>query len=348
MNTTPQDQPDRVTRRQFVVGAAGAASAAALSGTLVEQRGRTAEPAPKLLPIVDTHQHMWDLVKVSPPWLKSAGQLNRSFVTKDYLEASRGQNIVQAVYMEVDVAPAQKTAEAEHIIELCRRRETPTRAAVIGGNPADDGFAAYIRRFKGNPYVKGVRQVLHGGPAGVCLAEKFVQGVRLLGELGMCFDLCLRPGELADGVKLVDQCPGTRFVLDHCGNADCKVSRQASRLDQSEATVAARRARDQWRRDIAALAKRKNVICKISGIVASATKGDWTAGDLAPIVNHCLDEFGPDRVVFGGDWPVCTQVASLGQWVGALREVIRPRSEQDQRKLLHDNAVRFYGLDKTG
>ena len=286
------------------------------------------------MPVVDTHQHLWDLTRFRLPWLQGAGPLNRSYVTRDYLEAARGLNIVKAVYMEVDVAPEQHVAEAEHLIELCRSGAGPTVAAVIGGRPASEGFRDYIARFKGNAYIKGVRQVLHGAPRGLCLEPRFVQGVRALGELGMSYDLCMRPGELGDGLKLVEQCPDTRFIVDHCGNADPKAFRPDGPKSHDP---------DPWRRDMAALAKAKTTICKISGIVASAPKG-WTPDDLAPIINHCLESFGPDRVVFGGDWPICTAGATLAQWVEALKVVIRNRPEPDQRKLLHDNAVRFYGL----
>jgi predicted TIM-barrel fold metal-dependent hydrolase len=85
------------------------------------------------------------------------------------------------------------------------------------------------------------------------------------------------------------------------------------------------------------------VICKISGIVARAPE-QWGPEHLAPLINHCLDQFGPDRVVFGGDWPVCKLRATYRQWVTALKEVIAGRSEEDQKKLLHDNAVRLYSL----
>ena len=91
------------------------------------------------------------------------------------------------------------------------------------------------------------------------------------------------------------------------------------------------------------LAGKKNVVCKISGIVARAPRG-WTAADLAPIVNHCLQVFGPDRVMFGSDWPVCTRGATYRQWVQALKEIVQNRGEEEKRKLFHDNAVKFYGL----
>lgn len=293
-----------------------------------------------MLPIIDTHQHLWDLNEFRLPWTDTVPALARSYLTNDYLEATAGLNVVKAIYMEVDVDPAQQTAEADAIIELCQRDDNPTVAAVISGRPADaEGFETYISRFKGSPYIKGVRQVLHGpgAPAGYCLQPSFVRSVQLLGEMGMSFDLCLRPGELSDAVKLVDQCPETQFILDHCGNANFYI---VAGVDQP--ADGKPHTRQQWMDDIRALAARPNVACKISGIIASARPDNWTANDLAPTINHCLDAFGPDRVVFGGDWPVCTLGAPYAAWANALKIVIMNRSEDEQRKLLHDNAARIY------
>lgn len=326
-------------RRAFLRQAVQGALAARLATAAEARDGGGAEPAgPPALPIVDTHQHLWDLTKLRLPWVKSSTRLNRSFVTKDYLEASRGLNVVKAVYMEVAVEPEQLVLEAKHVLELCKRPDNPTCAAVIGGRPADDAFKEYIGRFKDNPYVKGVRQMLFSS-AGLCLTDAFTRGVQLLGELGLSFDLCVSPAQLGNGLKLVTRCPDTRFIIDHCGNADPKAfsSRPAASGARSHDPGA-------WRRDMGRLAQKKNTVCKISGIVARAPKDRWTADDLAPIIDHCLQVFGPDRVLFGSDWPVCTRVATLRDWVKALKEVIRSRSEREQRKLLHDNAVRFYGL----
>jgi L-fuconolactonase len=137
----------------------------------------------------------------------------------------------------------------------------------------------------------------------------------------------MRPGELGDGAQLVDACPDTSFVLDHCGNPNV----QAADLSG-------------WRDDLSRLAERENLACKVSGIVASANPETWTPDDLAPIINHVLDRFGTDRVVFGGDWPVCTRAASLRQWTEALKVVVADRSLADRKKLFHDNAIRVYRL----
>lgn len=289
-------------------------------------------------PILDTHQHLWDLTKLRLSWLKSGTELARNHVTKDYLEAVRGQNVVGAVYMEVNVDPDQHVDEAQYVLDLCPRPEHPTLAAVIGGRPAEEGFGAYITRYKDSPYIKGVRQIVH--QADLLADARFVSGIRLLGELGMCFDLCVPPRFLTEGAKLVDRCPDTRFVIDHCGNADpiafLPGGVEPPRRPQHDA--------QQWKRGMAALAQRENTICKISGIVARMVRGEWTADELAPVVHHCLDLFGPERVIFAGDWPVCTRGATLGEWIAALKEIVADRDESEQRKLFHDNAARFYGL----
>lgn len=331
----------QINRREFSKLAAGAGLAATgISAAAKTAGGQQKEPA--TVPIIDTHQHLWDLSKFELPWLESVPELNHSHVTKDYLAAASGLNVVKTVYMEVDVAPQQQAAEAEHVIALCKNKHVPTAGAVIAGRPASDEFKPYIAQFKDGPYVKGVRQVLHvpGAPAGTCLGGQFVESMRLLGELGMSFDLCMRPDELMDGAKLADRCRETRFIVDHCGNADPKAFGAAGNKQVEEASHKA----EPWRRAIGELARRKNVVCKISGIVVRAPKETWTAEQLAPIVNHCLDEFGPERVIFGSDWPVCTLVTSLKKWVGALQEIVAHRTAEHQRLLFHDNAARLYGL----
>ncbi|MEC9096638.1 MAG: amidohydrolase family protein [Planctomycetota bacterium] len=300
----------------------------------------TAQASAKRLPIIDTHQHLWDLDLFQPPWLSGAPDvLARSYVTSDYKKATRAVHLAKAVYMEVDVNPKNQVKEAEHLIALSKDPRHPTAAAVISGRPGEESFAAYISRYKDSEYIKGVRQVLHvdSAPQGLCLDGQYVKSVQLLGSLGKSFDLCMRPTELADGAALADKAPDTRLIVDHCGNADPKAWLQDSDEEPWHEV-------DQWKRDIDLLATKENVICKISGIVVRAPKDNWGPETLAPIVNHCLAAFGPDRVIFGGDWPVCRIVASYKQWVDALKEVVAERPYEEQLKLLHDNAERFYGL----
>lgn len=328
------------TRRTFLQQASASAFSAGILGGLndspavAQQTKGTTAVAPDKTVICDTHLHLWDLSKFKLPWTKGKGleTLDRSFLIADFLTATQALNVKRAVYMEVDVLPVQQTSEAEYVIALCEAADTPMQAAVISGRPASAEFAAYIGNYKESPYIKGVRQVLHveSTPAGFCLEEPFVKGITLLGELGKSFDLCMRAGELADAVALVKKCPKTRFILDHCGNMPVQSTDEALRT--------------KWKAGVAELAQCENVVCKISGIVASAKPREWKAADLAPVIGYCLEQFGKDRVMFGGDWPVCTLTASYKQWVAALKEIVRGESGVDRSKLFHDNAVKFYGL----
>jgi predicted TIM-barrel fold metal-dependent hydrolase len=282
-----------------------------------------------MLPVVDTHQHLWDLKRFRLPWTAGNPKMARDYTLRDYRAATEGIPIVKSVYLEVDVEPVQQRAEADYIAGLCREGAQPLAAAVISGRPAADDFRAYIAPYKGHPHIRGLRQVLHGPstPPGYCLQKPFVAGIQHLGELGLSYDICIRAAELPDAARLVGLCPGTSFILDHCGNADVKVKDQTA-----------------WKRGMAEVARHENVVCKVSGIIASVVPGQWKVDDLAPIVHHTLEVFGPDRVMFGGDWPVCTLGASYRQWFDALVEIVASRPESEQRKLFHDNAVRHYRL----
>jgi predicted TIM-barrel fold metal-dependent hydrolase len=316
-----------MNRREFLAATAATAASAPLA--------QTKEKA--LFPIVDTHQHLWDLTKLKLSWVNpetTEGKiLGHSFTPKEYARATEGLDVVKAIYMEVDVVPEEQQKEADYIVELCKSGQTATCAAVVSGRPNSDGFAKYAEQFKGSKFVKGIRQVLHvkDTPAGYCLDPKFVKGIQLLGKLGLSFDLCVRAAELPDFVELIDRCPETRFILDHCGNADLKHSPAQ---------------REKWKKDMAEIAKRKNIVGKVSGFIASAPgRGKWTLDDLAQVIDHTLDSFGPDRVMFGGDWPVCLlAVEKYADWLNALKAIVANRPEVQQKKLFHDNAVQFYGL----
>jgi L-fuconolactonase len=326
-----------MNRRKFLRRASEAAVAATSILPLHVAGGESASGRGEAsIPIVDTHQHLWDLSRFKLTWLRPP--LDRSFTTKDYLKATQGLRVVKAVYMEVAVVPEQRLQEAEYVIGLCKEPDNPTRAAVIAGSPVDEGFEPYIMQFKGSPYVKGVR----GNFSSVeqMTDKKVIGNLRLLGDLGMRFDLNVPPRFLAEGARLVDQCPDTHFVLDHCGNADPVAFLPAGRA----APRSAQHSPEQWKQDMDKLAAKGNLVCKISGLVDNVPEYPLTAEDLAPIIDHCLDAFGPDRVMFASDWPVCLRGMSLRNWVELLRDVIASRPAKDQRKLFHDNAIRFYGL----
>jgi L-fuconolactonase len=312
-------------RRRFLQSACAAAATTSVSTDATD-----ATDAAMSQEIIDTHQHLWDPAVINPPWLQSApAKIQAKLHLAEYRQATEGLKVT-AIYMEIDVAPADLDREAEQVIALCQDPASRTVAATIGGRPDAPGFSNFVKKHAVSGKIRGVRQVLHGAgtPAGYCLRPEFVRGVRFLGTQGLHFDLCMRPAELMDGVALAKQCPSTRFVVDHCGNGD--VTAPVPEMEQ-------------WKRSIDALAALPNTICKISGIIARLPEGRDPL-DLAPIVNHCLDAFGPDRVVFGGDWPVCLLGGALRTWVDTLTKIISNRPAQAQTALWAENARNFYRL----
>jgi predicted TIM-barrel fold metal-dependent hydrolase len=286
-----------------------------------------------VLPVTDCHQHLWGLPDYDVGWLPKDGPLAGRHGPEEYAQATAGLNVTKAVYMEVGVAPDQRQREIDYLVKLCESGKTPTVAAVVGGDPEAADFPAYLKQFAGSKYLKGIRRMLHteDAPAGLGLRPGFLEGVQLLGDKGLSFDLCIRWKELPDMVQIVTSCPGTRFILDHCGNP-------------STAFTAAEW--DQWRKGLDQLAACPNVVaCKVSGFIVNAGKpGPWRAEQLAPAVDGVFAAFGPDRVVFGGDWPVVKRAATYKEWLTLLREVVAARPEAEQRKLFSENAARVYGI----
>lgn len=294
-----------------------------------------------MLPITDSHQHLWDLSQQSLPWLDTVPALSRSFTLADYLDAAAGQGIHRSVYVEVDVAPDQRRQEVASIGRLCEAEEGLLHGMVASADPGSADFAERIAELGQFSWVRGVRRVLHtpDTPPQYCLTPEFVEGVQRLGDLGLSFDLCVRPSELDDAASLVERCPGTQFIVDHCGNAD-PVSVAAS-LDSSAPLP---QQVEAWKRGMQRLAALPNVACKLSG-VAIRLPVDLELDRLAPCLDYCIDLFGVDRVLFGSDWPVCTLRTDLKSWVQTARQVVARRPVDEQRKILDANAARVYRLE---
>lgn len=275
--------------------------------------------------IVDTHQHLWDLRHFRLPWLKDLPALNRSYLVSDYLEASKRANVVKSVYLEVDVEESQQLDEARTILKLADDPGNPMEGVVVSGRPERKEFRQYLDQIAGHKKLKGVRRVLHTQPNEVSQSALFAENVRSLPQYGLSYDLCYRADQLPVAMELVKKCPGVQFILDHCGVPN--VSNKAL---------------DPWRGYVKQLAGFPNVVCKVSGIIASADPRNWKTDDLRPFVERVIESFGWDRVMWGSDWPVCTLTATYQQWVDAALAITKNANPADREKLFAKNAERVY------
>ncbi len=277
--------------------------------------------------IIDTHQHLWDVDVFKYSWLESIPALHRSFGLKDYREATRDLEIEKSVFVECDVAEPSIPEETRHFLRLADQPDNPVQGVVAAARPEKEGFKVYIEAIAGHPKLKGIRRILHTQPDELGRGKLFIENVQSLAGYGLSFDICVLARQLPVAIDLVSKCPGVNFILDHCGVPEVK--------DKSL---------DPWRQHILKISKMPNVTCKISGLVAYADPAAWTAEDLRPYVEHVVESFGWDRVMFGSDWPVCTLAASYKQWVEALLSLTASAGEANQKKLFHENATRVYRL----
>ena len=269
--------------------------------------------------ILDTHLHLVYRDRFSYPWLDDAPAINRQWTVESYFAEAKGLGIESAIHMEVDVAESDMLAESQFVTTL-----PGIVGAIASGRPEHADFPAHLERLAGTRGVVGLRRVLHVVPDEVSQSSVFVDNIRRLAAYGLSFDLCVRADQLPLAEKLAAQCPDVQFILDHCGVP--KVAEQEL---------------EPWRRRIGAVAALPNVAGKVSGVVAYAG-ADWTVDTLRPFVEHVIESFGWDRVVWGSDHPVCTLTANLTRWVEATHALLAGTGEDERARLLHRNAERIY------
>ncbi len=280
-------------------------------------------------PIVDTHLHVWDPGLLPYPWLASAPTLNKQFLLADYDQACRPYTVEKMVFVQCEVDFGRYRDEVDWVSRLAER--DGRIAGIVAWVPLEKGLAAEaeVGALAANKLLKGIRRIIQFEPDdGFCLRPDFVKGVRLLAKYGLTFDICVKGAAQTENViNLVRQCPEVTFILDHIGKP-----------------MIARREMEPWKSHIQTLASMPNVFCKISGLVVEADCKNWTVDDLRPYLDHVLERFGVNRVMFGGDWPVVLNAATLRRWIDVLDQATLTLSPLERKRLFHDNGSAFYRL----
>jgi predicted TIM-barrel fold metal-dependent hydrolase len=277
--------------------------------------------------LVDTHLHLIDKSRMSYPWIANEPALDRDFPYAEYARDALRAGITDVLYMEVDVAPSDISNEIDYVRERSRETGSLIRGAISACRPEDAGFSAMLERALADPFVKGFRRVLHVVPDEVSQGALFRENVMRLAGTRLTFDIVMHPRLAPLAMALADLAPDVAFILDHCGVPDIKSGDF-----------------DAWKRGISDLAARPNITAKISGIVAYADSGTWSAATLRPYVEHVIDRFGWVRVVWGSDWPVCTLGGGLLAWVAATHAVLSGCSNDERNSLFWKNANRIWRL----
>lgn len=277
--------------------------------------------------IVDTHLHIVDMAALGYPWLGGAGDLNRNWSYDDYAREARRLGIAATMHMEVDVAESDIERETDYASGIATLPGSLLVGATAACRPEDEGFAAYLERMRARSIVKGFRRVLHVMPDDLSASPLFRDNIKRLSGTGLTFDLCILPRQIGRAIELVDLAPDVQFVLDHCGVPDIKGG-----------------AYDDWAKGVTEIARRPNIVGKLSGIVAYTDTGTWTLDTIRPYAEHTINAFGFDRMVWGSDWPVCTLGGGLSTWVGATHALLAGSSKDEKHALLAGNAIKLWNL----
>ncbi len=296
-------------------------------------------------PIVDAHHHFWDLSLGKHAWLSpepgremvfgDPAPLYRDYLPEDLRRDAAGAKLVASVHVEAGWDRADPVGETRWLEALAVRTGLPT--AIVAYAPLDDPRVGAVleAHMAASPRLRGVRFIVswHEDPrrrfverADWMADRQWREGFARLAPLGLSFDLMLYPGQMADAARLAADFPDTRIILNHVG----------SPVDRDPEGMA------RWRRGLSELAAQPNVALKISDPVAY--DHDWTLDSLRPVVAACLDAFGPQRCLFGSDFPVAGLHATYAQCVAALDRLTSDLAASDRQAIFHDNAVRLYRL----
>ncbi|MEU2842093.1 amidohydrolase family protein [Streptomyces sp. NPDC007076] len=278
--------------------------------------------------IVDAHHHVWDLSVRDQDWITGdeLAPLRRDFTLADLEPEARAAGVRATVLVQT-VTVAEETPEF-----LALARDSDLVAGVVGWcdltAPDVAGTLAALRELPGGDRLVGIRHQVQGEPDPAWLLRPDVRrGLRAVADAGLVYDLVVQARQLPATVQAAALLPELTFVLDHAGKPP----------------VASGELRP-WADDVRALAARPNTVCKLSGLVTEADPRTWTVSDLRPYADTVLDAFGPDRLMFGSDWPVCRLAATYAEVVDAARGLTDTLTEDERAGVLATTAERVYGL----
>jgi L-fuconolactonase len=287
------------------------------------------------LELVDSHHHVWDLDHRPQPWLDEPGHepIRRTFGPDDLrTSATRtiaGRHLARTVVVQC-VTSVPETREL-----LALADQDPLIGAVVGWadltSPTIGDVLDELRSGPGGRYLRAVRHLVQGESDPEWLQRPSVErGLRAVGDRGLAYDLLIRSDQLSQATRLAERLPELPLVLDHAGKPPI-----------------ARHDLDGWERDVRRLAAHPHVRCKVSGLVTEADHEKWTIDDIRPVWDVLLDAFGPDRLMFCSDWPVCVLAGGWNRWAATVEELLDGCTADETTAVLAGTATEFYDLERT-
>lgn len=271
--------------------------------------------------VIDAHQHFWRYEPSRYGWIDgSMAALAHDFLPGDLEDELRAEGVGGTIAVQA----RQDTEETGWLIELANTQ--PFIRGVVGWiDLRARDIERQLERVGQEPCVVGIRHVVQAEPEGFLDGSGFRHGIAALARVGLVYDILIYARQLPEATRFAAAFPAQRFVLDHLGKPDIRGGGFES-----------------WRRDIRGLAALPNVWCKLSGLVTEADWRTWTPAGLRPYLDTALEAFGPSRLMFGSDWPVCTLGATYRQTLALVREAIAEYSDEERARIMGRTAEHVY------
>lgn len=272
---------------------------------------------------IDAHHHFWHFNTQDYGWISD----DMAVLRRDFLPADLKPELDRAgIDRVVSVQARQCVEETEWLLKLAE--ENDFIAGIVGWLPiASPDFPALLEKFAANPKLRAIRHVVQDEPDDrFILGEAFNRGIDRLLAAHLVYDILIFERHLPYAIEFVkNHSPEQVFVLDHIAKPKIAAGEM-----------------QPWADNLRKLAAFPNVYCKLSGLVTEADIRNWTPDQLRPYVETVLDAFGPERVMFGSDWPVCTCATNYSAWRGLVGEFISRLSENEQAQIMGGTALKAY------
>ena len=277
---------------------------------------------------IDSHHHIWDLSVRDQEWITGDAMqpIHRNFSIADLEDASTSSRIDKSILVQT----VTDYAETPELLAIAQSEQLV--GAVVGWLKIDAPDAIeHLHQYldlPGADYLKGIRDIAQDHPDPNYLAKpETISNVRKLGELGITYDLLTKVPELPAAIKLVKACPDVQFVMDHISKP---------RIAKQEI--------EPWKSLMSELATFPNVLCKVSGLVTEAKWNEWEVEDFKPYVDHVIEIFTPQRLMFGSDWPVANLGGTYSEIVELAEALTSGFSPSEGEFFWHKTATTAYGL----
>ncbi|MFC8435796.1 amidohydrolase family protein [Streptomyces sp. NPDC057253] len=282
--------------------------------------------------LVDAHHHLWDLSQRPQPWLDDpdVASIRRTFTPDDLRSTATHPVAGRRLHGTVVVQCIPDVPETEDLLALAERE--PLIQAVVGWadltSPAIGDVLDQLIAGPGGGYLRSLRHLVQGETDPNWLQRPDAErGLGAARDRGLRYDVLVRAHQLDQAIRLAERLPDLPQVLDHAGKPDI-----------------ARKDIEGWERGIRRLAAHRHVVCKVSGLITEADHTHWTTADIRPVWDVLVSAFGPERLMFGSDWPVANLAGGWNRWADTVDELLTGWSESDIDALLAGTATAFYGL----